>query len=276
MKTKSCDLDACASAPRCPNPAPVVERPAWRIIAPVDRPARPDWTTILIALALGAVSGGFSIYGMTAIFSGAFWPVIAMGAALELGKMRAIVLVGTGRGSRRLRAALVVMVGILMGLNAIGCYGFLAKAHIGHQVEGDVQVAGRLADVDGRIAVQSATLADIDRRLGQIDGAIEKAMAQGKVNGAMALANDQRSARTVLQVDRMAAGKVLAELKVERARIDGERRTVEADLGPVRYLATLLGVDAESALRVFILVVSMLLDPFAVLLLLAATRKAQP
>jgi hypothetical protein len=80
----------------------------------------------------------------------------------------------------------------------------------------------------------------------------------------------------VLQVDRMAAGKVLAELKVERARIDGERRTVEADLGPVRYLATLLGVDAESALRVFILVVSMLLDPFAVLLLLVATRKAQP
>src|SRR5260370_36898233 len=118
-----------------------------------------------------------------------------MGIALDAGKLSAVAWLGHQRGtaSKPLRAALALLVAILMGLNAIGCYGFLAKAHIGHQVEGDVQVAGRLADVDGRIAVQSATLADIDRRLGQIDGAIEKAMAQGKVNGAMALANDQRS-----------------------------------------------------------------------------------
>jgi hypothetical protein len=51
-----------------------------------------------------------------------------------------------------------------MSLNAVGAYGFLAKAHIGHQVEGDIVVASRLADIDGRIAVQSGALADIDRR----------------------------------------------------------------------------------------------------------------
>jgi hypothetical protein len=54
--------------------------------------------------------------------------------------------------------------------------------------------------------------------------------------------------------------------------MEGERRTVEADLGPVRYLATLLGADNETVLRWFILVVALLLDPAAVLLLLAATR----
>jgi hypothetical protein len=48
---------------------------------------------------------------------------------------------------------------------------------------------------------------------------------------------------------------------------------VEADLGPVKYLATLLGVIDGAVLRYFILVVSLLLDPAAVLLLLAATRK---
>jgi hypothetical protein len=35
--------------------------------------------------------------------------------------------------------------------------------------------------------------------------------------------------------------KALADLKVEKAAVKGERRTVEADLGPVRYPATLLG-----------------------------------
>jgi hypothetical protein len=44
----------------------------------------------------------------------------------------------------------------------------------------------------------------------------------------------------------------------------------DADLGPIRYLATLLGAGDQDVLRYFILVVSLLLDPAAVLLLLAA------
>jgi hypothetical protein len=66
--------------------------------------------------------------------------------------------------------------------------------------------------------------------------------------------------------------KALADLKVERAAVEGERRKVEADLGPVRYLATLLGAGDQDVLRWFILVVALLLDPAAVLLLLAATK----
>jgi hypothetical protein len=41
-------------------------------------------------------------------------------------------------------------------------------------------------------------------------------------------------------------------------------------MGLVRYLATLLGADGETALRWFMLVVALLLDSAAVLLLLAA------
>jgi hypothetical protein len=44
-----------------------------------------------------------------------------------------------------------------------------------------------------------------------------------------------------------------------------------ADLGPVRYLATLVGADNETTLRWFVLVVALLLDPPAVLVLLAAS-----
>jgi hypothetical protein len=41
----------------------------------------------------------------------------------------------------------------------------------------------------------------------------------------------------------------------------------------VRYLATLLGSTDEQTVRWFILVVALLLDPAAVLLLLAATHR---
>ena len=67
--------------------------------------------------------------------------------------------------------------------------------------------------------------------------------------------------------------KAFADPKVEKAAVEGERRTVEADLGPVKYLATLIGTTDEVVLRWFILVVALLLDPAAVLLLLAATRR---
>src|SRR6266436_2480572 len=105
----------------------------------------------------------------------------------------------------------------------------------------------------------------------QIDGAIEKATSKGRTAAAMALADQQRKVRGELVAQRTSEAKALAALPVEKAAIDGERRKVEADLGPVRYLATLLGAGDQDVLRWFILVVAMLLDTAAVLLLLAAT-----
>jgi hypothetical protein len=54
--------------------------------------------------------------------------------------------------------------------------------------------------------------------------------------------------------------KALADLKMERAAMEGERRTIEADLGPVRYLATLVGAKDDDVLGYFILVIALLLD----------------
>ena len=65
----------------------------------------------------------------------------------------------------------------------------------------------------------------------------------------------------------------LADLKIEKAAVEGERRVFEADLDPVKYLATLLGAAAEVVFQWFILAVALLLDPTAVLLLIAATWK---
>jgi hypothetical protein len=79
-----------------------------------------------------------------------------------------------------------------------------------------------------------------------------------------------RSTRAELVAQRTTEAKTLATLQVEKAGIDGQRRIVEADLGPVRYLAALLGAGDQDVLRYFILVGALLLDPAAVLLLLAA------
>jgi hypothetical protein len=251
------------------------------------------FVTLIAALSLATVSGGFSITGMTSIFVGAYWPVIGMGVALEIGKLSAVAWLGHQRGSasRRLRAALATLVAVLMCLNAVGCYGFLAKAHIGHQVEGDVAVAGRAFDIEGRISVQAEKVADLTKQIADLDAArtietpsagnLRTASAINAQAAALAAAtrlraadDERRQAKRTSLADKLTVeAKALADLKIEKARVDGERRTAEADLGPVRYLATLIGAGDQDVLRWFILVVSLLLDPAAVMLLLAATRR---
>ena len=51
--------------------------------------------------------------------------------------------------------------------------------------------------------------------------------------------------------EREATETALADLRIEKAKVDGERKAVEADLGPVRYLATLLGSTDAQTMRYF-------------------------
>jgi hypothetical protein len=96
---------------------------------------------------------------------------------------------------------------------------------------------------------RGAIRADLDRRIAQIDSAVEKAADRGRTTVAMKLADEQRKARADLAGQRIREAKTLADLKVEKATIDGERRVIEVDLGPVRYLSTLLGPDDQDVLR---------------------------
>jgi hypothetical protein len=251
---------------------------AGRDIAPVTAPRNGTGitvATIVAALSLATVSAGFSITGMTSIFTGALYPVVGMGVALELGKLSAVAWLGHQRGSASwgLKASLTMLVLVLMTLNAVGAFGFLSKAHIASALAGDLAVAGRSADTEARLSMQAGVVADLDRRIAQIDRAVETATSKGRTGSAMALADQQRKTRADLVAQRTNEAKALATLQVEKASVDGERRKVEADLGPVRYLATLLGAGDQDVLRWFILAIALLLDPAAVLLLLAASKR---
>ena len=105
----------------------------------------------IVALALACVSAAFSIDGLTAIFAGAFWPVITMGAALEAGKLVAAAWLTEYWHSAPslLRLVLVAMIGVLMSLNAVGVFGFLTRAHLDHMAAVDLALADRTADTRG-------------------------------------------------------------------------------------------------------------------------------
>jgi hypothetical protein len=209
------------------------------------------------------------VYGLTAIFSGAFWPVVAMGSSLEAGKLTAVAWLGRHwrTAPRTLAAALVSMVTVLTALNAVGAYGFLTRAHLDHVVAGELAVSDRAADVGGRVDVQAHVVANLDKQLGH------------RSSGAMRIADEQRRARADLNASRQREARTLANLQVEQARVDGRRKRAAADVGPVRYLAALVAgpeADLEHAVRLLTLAMVLVLDPIAVLLLIAATPAGLP
>ena len=65
------------------------------------------------------------------------------------------------------------MVAVLMGLNAVGVFGFLTRAHLDHMVTVNLALADRTAEIEARLAVQAQIVGDLDRRIAQIDAAIE-------------------------------------------------------------------------------------------------------
>ena len=228
-----------------------------------------------VALALASVSAIFSIDGLTAIFAGAFWPVITMGAALEAGKLVAAAWLTEYWHSAPsvLRLALVAMIGVLMSLNAVGVFGFLTRAHLDHMAAVDLALADRTAETEARLAIQGRTVADLDRRIAQIDAAIEESTRLGRPVGAMTIADQKRRDRADIVAARQREAQALAGLQIEKTRIDAQHRRAEADVGPVRYLAELIGTpatDLERPVRLLTLALVAVLDPLAVALLFAA------
>jgi hypothetical protein len=248
------------------TPATTVTR---RAVTPVKLAA------LIVALALASVSAAFSIDGLTAIFAGAFWPIITMGAALEAGKLVAAAWLTEhwNAAPSLLRLILVAMIGVLMSLNAVGVFGFLTRAHLEHMAAVDQALADRTADIEVRLAIQIRTVADLDRRIAQIDAAIEEATRLGRPLGAMTIADQKRRERADIVAERQREGQALASLQIEKAKIEAQRRRAEADVGPVRYLAELMGMpatDLDRPVRLLTLALVAVLDPMAVMLLLAA------
>jgi hypothetical protein len=78
--------------------------------------------------------------------------------------------------------------------------------------------------------------------------------------------------RDALMAQRQHEAETLVTLKADQAQVQAESRRVEADIGPLRYAAMLLGLDSEQAMRLLILFMVLCCDPMAIVLVIAASK----
>jgi len=114
---------------------------------------------------------------------------------------------------------LVAMIGVLMSLNAVGVFGFLTKAHLDHMAAVDLTLADDVADTEFRLAIQAQAVTDLDRRIAQIDAAIEESTRLGRPVGAMTIADQKRRDRADIVAARQREAHALANLQIGKARI---------------------------------------------------------
>jgi hypothetical protein len=211
-------------------------RESKRQAAVVTRDSTVPAVTLFAALSLAGVSAAFSIVGLTSIFQGSFWPIVCMGVALELGKLSAVSWCARRYGAPRvLRVAIAALIVTLMLVNTIGCYGYLAANHITAAVAAELPIAARAADLAAKTVLQEDALADVDKRIAQIDTAVDVSTRRHPTS-ALALAAEQATRRKELVAERIRAANVLASLQIQAAQVEGARATAKADSGPVHLL----------------------------------------
>src|SRR5262249_48017735 len=151
-----------------------------------------------------------------------------------------------------LRAVLTALVAILAATNAVGVFGQLSAAHLTPHVTAITNTETEVTQASARVDAQNSVIADLTKRINQIDAAIEAATKHGRSVSAMELSRDQRKNRADLVQQRMAAETTLIELKTALARVNGEQQKVQADVGILEYAATLFGVDRERMIQLLI------------------------
>ena len=242
------------------------------------------YVLLAVAVTISLVAAYYSIMGLTAIFAAAVVPIIIMGGALELGKVVATVWLHNNwrRVPVLFKAYLVPAVAFLMFLTSMGIFGFLSKAHTDQAlVSGDV--GAKIAIYDEKIKTARDNIETNRRALTQMDAAVDQTMSRSTdergAERAVQIRRSQQAERGRLLREIEAEQKKISALNEEAAPIRAEVRKVEAEVGPIKYIAAMVYGDQidtnllEKAVRWVIILIVIVFDPFALCLILAANKQ---
>jgi hypothetical protein len=239
------------------------------------------WLLLLTGLTISAVAIYYSVIGLAAIFAAATIPIYIMGGSLEVAKLvcASWLKANWSRAPALLKWYMTIAVIILMLITSMGIFGFLSKAHSeSGLISGDV--TSKIAVYDEKIKTAKENIEANRKALKQMDEAVDQIMGRSKdergAANANAVRNRQAKDRTRLQNEISAEQKAIVALNDERAPIAAEVRKVEAEVGPIKYIAAFVYGDnpdanlLEKAVTWVIVIIVSVFDPLAVIMLLAA------
>jgi hypothetical protein len=250
---------------------------------------------LIVALTLSSIAAWYSVVGLTAIFAAAVIPIIIMGGSLEVAKVVTTVWLHRYwvRCGVAIKSYLTMAVMILALVTSMGIFGFLSKAHMDQGVPtGDI--AAQISLIDEKINTQKEfikserdNIESARKTLSQMDAQVTARLDRGgseqSAERSVQIRSQQKGERASLNKEITSAqnrieeaNKVIAQLNLEKAPIAAKFRKVEAEVGPIKYIAALIYGDnpdtatLERAVRWVIILLIFVFDPLALILVVAA------
>lgn len=241
------------------------------------------YLTLISGISLSIIAAGYSIIGLAALFAGATSAIIAMGGALEVAKLVMASWLYNNWHSpllpKSIKYYLTSAVVILIFITSVGIFGFLSKAHL-DQVVPESNNKLQVEILDEQIEQRQKTIERSQKQLTRMDDLIETQSEETSWFGsssqkAIAERNNQREERLILEKTIEESLNKINELTDKKAGIKTEQLKLEADLGPIKYVAEFIyGDEAENhfdkAVRIIIIILIFVFDPVAVLMLISA------
>ena len=233
--------------------------------------------TFISAISISVIAAGYSIVGLATLFAGAVVPIIAMGSALEVGKLVAASWLYHNWNSdvpRLLKSYLFGAIIVLVFITSLGIFGFLSKAHL-DQVKPTSGNAIKIEVIDKQINQQNLIIDRAEKQITLLDKALQVYIDKEYVSKGLKERKKQEEERTLLTNTINEASDKIADLTNQKASLSLEQNKIEAEVGPIKYVAELIyGEQAQDnfdkAVRFVILILIFVFDPLAVLLLIAA------
>ena len=234
--------------------------------------------TFLSAISISVIAAGYSIVGLSTLFAGAVVPIIAMGSALEVGKLVAASWLYNNWRNKlvpyTIKMYLTFAVIVLIFITSMGIFGFLSKAHL-DQVKPTSSNNIKIELLDKQINQQQLIIDRAEGQLTLLDKALEVYIDKEYVSRGLKERKKQEEERTLLNTAITDASNKIGELTLQKSELALEQDKIEAEVGPIKYIAELIyGENAkdyfDKAVRWVIIVLIFVFDPLAVLLLIAA------
>ena len=238
---------------------------------------------LFAAFSLSAVAAWYSIAGLIAIFSAMPISIAIMGSTLEVSKLVIASWLYRNWGETHilLKSYFVIAILVLMALTSMGTYGYLSKSHSDQNLVSGEAIA-KLTLIDNQLQIEKEAI-DANRKIitqldQQVNQALDRTSDARGVDRSNSLRRSQAGERKATQEAISRSQEKINQLNIERSPLAAEVRQVEAEVGPIKYIAALLYGDntdsdiLEKAVRIVILMIVFVFDPLAVLMFIAANQ----
>ena len=231
----------------------------------------------LSAIFISSIAAWFSISGLISIFPAAVISIGLMGCALEIAKLVTASWLYRFWSSANvlIRIYFISAVIVLSFITSIGIFGYLTRAHADGAKDLNTNIE-EIATINDQIVIENNIINTNRVTLRQLDAVVNTLLTNSRTTErAIIITNKQKNDRAAISSQIAASNAKIIELQQQKNALNKNQRNIEAEIGPIKYIAQLLySSDStetiEKSIRVLTLLLIFVFDPLAILMIVAA------